>query len=59
MPATTTKNKEKKMKVKFAAILTVEAAIKAVERNGDALPYVLNIEMFKKIAAHFKISIEI
>ena len=69
------------MRVKFEAILTLDAALKAVERNGDALqyvkdqteavclkaverngdalPYVLNIEMFKKIAAHFKISIEI
>ena len=28
------------MKVKFCAILTVEAALKAVERNGYALQYV-------------------
>ena len=28
------------MKIKFSAILTVDAAIKAVERNGYALRYV-------------------
>lgn len=28
------------MKIKFSALLTVEAALKAVERNGDALQYV-------------------
>ena len=28
------------MKIKFAAILSVEAALKAVESNGDALRYV-------------------
>lgn len=29
------------MEIKFMAITTVEAALKAVERNGDALRYVL------------------
>ena len=28
------------MRIKFAGILTVEAALKAVEKNGDALRYV-------------------
>ncbi len=28
------------MKIKFAAIVGLEASIKAVERNGDALQYV-------------------
>jgi len=28
------------MRVKFEAILTLDAALKAVERNGDALQYV-------------------
>ena len=28
------------MKIKFSAILTVDAAIKAVENDGDALQYV-------------------
>ena len=28
------------MKIKYSAILNSEAAIKAVERNGDALQYV-------------------
>ena len=28
------------MKIKFSAILTLDSALKAVERNGDALQYV-------------------
>ena len=28
------------MKIKFAAILDIKSALKAVERNGDALRYV-------------------
>jgi hypothetical protein len=43
---------------KFCAILTVEAAMKAVERNGYALRYVLLKTLFLSIAVRFKISIE-
>ena len=44
------------MRVNFAAILTVEAAIKAVEQNSDALRYVLSLKLFIAIAAKFKIT---
>jgi len=46
------------MKVKFAAILTVDEALKAVESDGDALQYVLNFDLFVKIAAKFSIDID-
>ena len=38
------------MKIRFAAILSVEAALRAVEQNGYALRYVLDPEMFVRIA---------
>ena len=38
---------------------TEAVCIKAVERNSDALQYVLNIDLFKSIAAKFSISIEV
>ena len=47
------------MKMKFMGILTVDAALKAVESDGCALQYVLDYELFVKIAAVFKIDIEI
>ena len=46
------------MKIKFQGIMTIEAALKAVERNGYALQYVLNLEMFMRIAARFGIEVE-
>ena len=45
--------------MKFSAILTVEAAMAAVTRNGDALRYVLCKELFIKMAGILKIEIEI
>ena len=47
------------MNIEFQAILTLEAAFKAVERNGEALRYVLNKSLFIKIAAKFGIRINI
>lgn len=47
------------MKIKFSAITDIQRALKAVEQNGDALRYVLNKELFIKIAAHFSIGVEI
>ena len=41
------------MKATFQAILTIEAALKAVERNGYALRYVLTLELFTSIAVKF------
>ena len=32
--------------------------LKAVERNGDALQYVLDFQLFVKIAAKFNITVE-
>jgi hypothetical protein len=46
------------MKVKFMGILTIEAALKAVESDGYALRYVPDFEMFKKIALKLNIDIE-
>ena len=70
------------MKIKFSAILTIEAALaavendgyvlkyvpnelrteavalKAVENDGYALQYVLDIELFRLIAAKLNIDIE-
>ena len=47
------------MNMKFMAILTVEAALKAVKQHGNALQYVLVKEWFVSIAANLKIKIEI
>ena len=50
--------KREEEKMKFQAIPTVEAAMKAVESDGYALQYVLSLELFKKIALHLAIKIE-
>ena len=39
--------------IKFSAILTTEAALKAVESDGDALQYVLDLNLFLAFAAKF------
>ena len=44
--------------MKYQAILTIDAALKALEQNGDALQYVLIKEIFISIAAKLNISIE-
>lgn len=36
--------------IKFKAILTAELALEAVKRNGDALRYVLDLNLFLKIS---------
>ena len=41
--------------IKFSAVLTIEAALKAVESNGYALRYVLSLELFIKIATKLQI----
>ena len=46
------------MKVKFSAIVGSDAALKAVERDGYALKYVLDRKLFTAIAAKFGIEIE-
>jgi len=46
------------MKVKFSAITGEEKQLKAVESDWDALRYILDIDMFKKIALHFNIEVE-
>lgn len=46
------------MQIKFQAILTVEAALKAVERVAVALQYVLSLSLFLKIAANLKIPVD-
>ena len=46
------------MKVKFMGLLTADAALKAVESDGYALQYVLNFELFSKIALKFGFEIE-
>jgi len=43
----------------YSAIVTMKAALKAVERNGDALRYVLTKSWFLSPAAKFGIEIEI
>lgn len=45
--------------MKFMEILSVEAALKAVESDGDALRYVFEKELFISLAAKFCISIEL
>lgn len=47
------------MRVKFMGILSEEAALKAVESDGYALQYVLDLRLFLKIAAHFGISVDV
>ena len=47
------------MKVKYQAILTVKAALKAVEIDGDALRYVFTREWFVAIAAKCGIDVEL
>ena len=44
--------------MKYQAILTIDAALKAVEQNGYALRYVLSKELFVSIATKANISIE-
>lgn len=45
------------MLIKYQAILTVEAALKAVEQDGDALRYVLRLDLFRSIAARLRIKV--
>ena len=47
------------MKIKFMGILSIGVALKAVENDGYALQYVLNHELFVKVAEFFKIDVEI
>lgn len=44
--------------MKFQAILSLDAALAAVSRNGDALRYVLCSDLFLKIAAQLSIEVE-
>lgn len=46
------------MKIKYQALLTIDAAMKAVERNGEALQYVLCKELFLSIAKKLNIDTE-
>lgn len=46
------------MKIKSQAILSVKAALKAVESDGDALSYVKDLDLLNKIAAKLNIEIE-
>jgi len=57
-PADSGEGKEANMKVKFSAIVGSDAALKAVERDGYALKYVLDRKLFTAIAAKFGIEIE-
>jgi len=57
-PADSGEGKEANMKVKFSAIVGSDAALKAVESDGDALRYVLDRKLFTAIAAKFGIEIE-
>ena len=57
-PADSGEGKEANMKVKFSAIVGSDAALKAVESNGDALKHVLDRKLFTAIAAKFGIEIE-
>ena len=43
--------------IKFSAILDIKAALKAVESDSDALRYVLNKELFIKIATILEIEV--
>ena len=45
--------------IEFKAILSVDAAMVAVERNGHALQYVLKKSLFISIAEKFVIAIDI
>ena len=45
------------MEIKFIAIIGMDACLKAVERNGYALRYVLEFELFVKIAGIFNIEV--
>lgn len=36
------------MKIKFPGLLSIDAVLKAVENEGNALRYVFDIAMFKK-----------
>ena len=45
--------------MKFQAILSLDEALAAVSRNGDALRYVLCKDLFLKIAAQLSIKVEI
>lgn len=44
--------------MRFQAILDVKLALEAVKQNGYALQYVLNFELFVKIANELGIRIE-
>ncbi len=41
------------MRQQFRAITTLAEALKAVESDGYALQYVLNLEIFEKLAKMF------
>ena len=43
----------------FMGLLSIEVALKAVERTGGALQYVLNKDLFIAIAAKLNIRIEL
>ena len=45
--------------MKFRAILSLDAALAAVQNDGDALQYVLCKDLFLKIAAQLSIKVEI
>jgi len=47
------------MKIKFAGITDEQKALAAVQQDGFALQYVIEIELFKRVALALCIEVEI